>query len=574
MDSYTIARIDKTEYSSYQKNPYYPVIIENESLWLIDKQSSRDEVYLKIWLSVKLEVKSLLKDEDSNEKYLRILATTSFGVEEEIIPTAWLNKKDIINLQGKWFFNEAYSAELIKYLIRSSEKVPCITRYNSVGWFGYGDCYLFRTNKVICEDNAIVDGFQYSGSMKLDNLISEKNFEDYLSGLNDLLITEGSMFAVVAGLSSVLLSYLKLYISMENILIHIYGDSSRGKSTFLKLAASMWGEPNSPPLVNEWNSTTNAIYSTLANNMGITVGFDEASCSNADFSTLIYNISHGRDKAKCNKDSTLRAEREWSTTVISNAEESLLDKTKKNNGIRARCLEFENLAITTDSDHAEFINSFIMQNFGIMGEIFVEYLYSKKNKIVLNDYKICKRFFSKKLEHDKCSITDRVIKSYAVLLQTAIYSKRIGLQIDLHSIIKVLVDQHTYLCDETKTSEYLYNAICDYILTHKHLFPEESHMYEGSPCEGVISKTSVLISHKTLEKIIFANKFTDMKLAVKWLCKDGFLKKQAGKYYRMKTINKVPVKCYEIFNCISQPSILSPTFTGTRVEGKKRKENE
>lgn len=40
------------------------------------------------------------------------------------------------------------------------------------------------------------------------------------------------MFAVVVGLSSALVSLLKHFIQIENILIHLFGDSSSGKSRF------------------------------------------------------------------------------------------------------------------------------------------------------------------------------------------------------------------------------------------------------------------------------------------------------------------------------------------------------
>ncbi len=109
------------------------------------------------------------------------------------------------------------------------------------------------------------------------------------------------------------------------------------------------GNPNEPPLFNEWNSTTNAIYAALSNNQGITVGFDEASCSALDYSTLIYNLSHGRDKARCNKDSSLRESKTWSTTIISTAEESLLTKTKKEQWDSCEMFGVRQLAHNSDS---------------------------------------------------------------------------------------------------------------------------------------------------------------------------------------------------------------------------------
>ena len=413
-------------------------------------------------------------------------------------------------------------------------------------------------------DKKISEQYCYDGNMNLDNLISDN--EEYLSELNELLNTEGTMFAVVVGLSSALLTLLQKNTSLENILIHIFGDSSSGKTTFLQLAVSIWGKPDSPPLVNEWNSTANAIYSALAGNEGITVGFDEASCcSSLDYSTLIYNLSHGHDKAKCNKDSTLRESQTWNTTIVSTAEESLLNKTKKNNGIRARCLEFFNLQITNDSTHAEKIKNFAMENYGILGEKFVEVIDRKDVDILLNDFYLCRSFFRKNIE-DKCNITDRITNTYAVLLQTAFYCKRINIEIDVKKIANVLFEHHKTLVDNTRTAEDLYNCIMEFITANANKFPVKSSTdtYTNTmtiPCLGYMDTKSVFINKTTFKKIIFDAGYTDESVAKKWLYNAGYLKKQDKKFYKMKTINKVSVPCYEL--------ILSNKISSTEFKGKK-----
>lgn len=133
--------------------------------------------------------------------------------------------------------------------------------------------------------------------------------------------------------------------------------------------------------------------------------------------------------------------------------------------------------------------------------------------------------------------------------------------------------QHEYLRDETKTAESLHNAICEYIVTHKKLFPEAEELRydKSSPCEGITTETSVLLIESVLQKIIYANNFTDMKMAVKWLYKEGYLKKQSGKYYLKRTISGVSVKVYEILQIGDNPEPKirePPKFTGIRVQKK------
>lgn len=522
----------------------YPYILEDNSLSIIEYYNKH---FHKIWLSHKIEILKILKDEDSNDKYIELKAFTNFGEEVFIISMSKLNKKEFPTLQQKWTFNEKHIDLIIEYILIKCQHITTHILYKTVGWFEYNNELLFRTNRIITDDKKIFNLYQYRGNFQLQGKIYDDNFELYLKDLNRLLTTGGTMFAVVVGLSSALVSLLKHFIKIENIFIHLFGDSSSGKSTFLKLAVSMWGSPDSPPLVSEWNSTVNAIYATLSGNLGIALGIDEASCTNSDFSTLIYNISHGRDKAKCNKDSSLREERTWNTTIISTAEESLLDKTKRNSGIKARCIEFCDLIITSDSNHADSINDFILQNFGVMGIRFVELLYKKSHEIVINDYNLCRKYLNGKIKN-KINISDRLIKSYAVLLQTTLYIRRMGIAVEPIKIVDILIQQHQQLIENNNSVDEIINILTDYVIANKNKFPtvKKGIPMENISCEGVIENDKLYIIDTVFNKIVFSNRFSDFTLVKKWLNKKGYLEKHNGKYYKYKIISGIKTKCYEI----------------------------
>lgn len=99
MDSYKIERITQEKYNSYQEHSFFPAIIENDSLWLVKRSDKDNSRYIKIWISVQLEVTQYLKDEDTNEKFLNITAKTPFGLEEEVISADCLNKKILPNFK-------------------------------------------------------------------------------------------------------------------------------------------------------------------------------------------------------------------------------------------------------------------------------------------------------------------------------------------------------------------------------------------------------------------------------------------------------------------------------------------
>ncbi len=61
MDSYKIERITQEKYNSYQEHSFFPAIIENDSLWLVKRSDKDNSRYIKIWISVQLEVTQYLK---------------------------------------------------------------------------------------------------------------------------------------------------------------------------------------------------------------------------------------------------------------------------------------------------------------------------------------------------------------------------------------------------------------------------------------------------------------------------------------------------------------------------------
>ena len=206
-----------------------------------------------------------------------------------------------------------------------------------------------------------------------------------------------------------------------------------------------------------------------------------------------------------------------------------------------------------------------MENYGILGEKFVEVIDRKDVDILLNDFYLCRSFFRKNIE-DKCNITDRITNTYAVLLQTAFYCKRINIEIDVKKIANVLFEHHKTLVDNTRTAEDLYNCIMEFITANANKFPVKSSTdtYTNTmtiPCLGYMDTKSVFINKTTFKKIIFDAGYTDENIAKKWLFDAGYLKKQDKKFYKMKTINKVSVPCYEL--------ILSNKISSTEFKGKK-----
>jgi uncharacterized protein (DUF927 family) len=104
---------------------------------------------------------------------------------------------------------------------------------------------------------------------------------------------------------------------------HFRGASSSGKSTTLKLAASVWGKPSS--YVRLWRGTTNGLegLATLHND-GLLILDEISQIDPVAAGDAAYLLANGQGKARANRNGQARAPQRWRLLFLSAGEESLL----------------------------------------------------------------------------------------------------------------------------------------------------------------------------------------------------------------------------------------------------------
>jgi hypothetical protein len=124
---------------------------------------------------------------------------------------------------------------------------------------------------------------------------------------------------------------------------HLYGASSKGKTTALQVAASIWGCGADPAALSEnayigrWNTTGNALEGTAAaHNDGLLALDEMGTCNARDFGKVIYDLFGGRGKSRLNKNATLQAHRTWRIQGLSTGELSVRQKIEEESGRAAK----------------------------------------------------------------------------------------------------------------------------------------------------------------------------------------------------------------------------------------------
>lgn len=103
---------------------------------------------------------------------------------------------------------------------------------------------------------------------------------------------------------------------------HFRGASSSGKSTTLKLAASVWGKPSN--YVRLWRGTVNGLegLATLHND-GLLILDEIGQIDPAAAGDAAYLLANGQGKARANRNGLARAAQRWRLLFLSAGEESL-----------------------------------------------------------------------------------------------------------------------------------------------------------------------------------------------------------------------------------------------------------
>ena len=103
---------------------------------------------------------------------------------------------------------------------------------------------------------------------------------------------------------------------------HLRGKSSSGKSTALKVAASVWGEPSA--YVRLWRATANGLEGLAAlHNDGLLILDELSQCDPKEAGESAYLLANGQGKARAQRNGTARPVQRWRLLFLSAGEESL-----------------------------------------------------------------------------------------------------------------------------------------------------------------------------------------------------------------------------------------------------------
>jgi uncharacterized protein (DUF927 family) len=119
--------------------------------------------------------------------------------------------------------------------------------------------------------------------------------------------------------------------------LHFVGPSSIGKTTLLRLAASVWGRGDTPGYVRSWRATANALEGAAAGANDTVLVLDELGQIEArEMAAALYTLGNGAGKARAHRDGSLREPKTWRALTLSSGEVPIDVKMSEERGRKSR----------------------------------------------------------------------------------------------------------------------------------------------------------------------------------------------------------------------------------------------
>lgn len=137
------------------------------------------------------------------------------------------------------------------------------------------------------------------------------------------------------------------YVGMNTPIMAFTGETSRGKTTGLVIAAAAWGDPMpSKGCLDTLRATDNGLESVLERCSGRVSCLDEAKhMKGSVLQAVIFMIADGKGKSRMNADSTARPSKNWQTFALISSEVGIAEKIEADGDMAAgglvRCADFD-----------------------------------------------------------------------------------------------------------------------------------------------------------------------------------------------------------------------------------------
>lgn len=252
------------------------------------------------------------------------------------------------------------SKKLVQYLgaleAENMKLIPVVKSTEQMGWISSDKFFPGAEGDVVLD---VDDGSAYIAAA----YHSEGSFDEWKKTAQKVReLSPVARFVLAASFAAPLLAILNHRI----FVVHCWGPSRGGKTALLKLALSVWGNPDG--LIANFNTTKVGLERMAAFFNDLPLGIDEKQVTGdrqGFIESLVYLLGLGKGKARGARGGGLQQFKTWRTIALTTGEEPL-STSSSGTGVTTRALEIWGQPIPDESFAGE-LHDVTGDNYGFAG---------------------------------------------------------------------------------------------------------------------------------------------------------------------------------------------------------------
>ena len=476
------------------------------------------------------------------------------------------NAKKIVDLaKYKLPVTSAKANYLVEYLDAfnndNEEKYKLTYTVSQCGWHEFdGEDYFIdpRLKCEITDDDRKVDVTVDDNNALSHSLKSVGSLEQWKIAYDLAKKSPVARLTVAAALAPPLLKIL----GERNFVFYTHGRTRGGKSTAMNLAASAVGKND---MVISFDGTNNGLLGMAAETADMPFFVDEKQSADKhlkdQFQRFIYNVANGKERARANKDGTIRQIREWRNITLANGETELLGDNATG-GAYTRLLQLHAPDVILDAETCKKIREVTKNNYGLVFPKFIEQILKVGIENLKADFDSTVSIFEKSFS-DTLSEYCRYLAILAIadtLLNMIFGSEKFSALYDSYEPIEEIAKMIPTL-EEIDDTEREKDFLLGFITQNQKCFlgATKATVEQMPAVYGKFDDDFIYITVAAMEMACSADGF-DRKKVVADLIKDNFIvpsdKIKSGRKNPLATVQKKisggNTNCYRIVNTLKE----------------------
>jgi len=308
----------------------------------------------------------------------------------------------------------------------------------SIGWYRFNDKPVFLMENRLLPDGSMCNCIRDMGKWQDGNIETyDQMLETYVYP-NDRLC-----LAYILGFSGVLVARISKKRDLGVLLAGLSGQSTTGKTTAIKLIASIWADPDDVEgrIIMRSDASNIGFVAQFAGYNGVSIIFDDVDQNTSlDLANQLNRFSRGTQRMTANtKGEPVYNRMGFSGACVFASECPLLERTRKESGLYPRFLDLQDITWTNDARSAEKIKEVCSENFGFKGKVFAEFVENKTDQELAEYFDKAYQFVDSQIKN-RDMFTGRAIKKYAAIIATStLLTECFGIQFNTQEITKLLI---------------------------------------------------------------------------------------------------------------------------------------